>query len=76
MIIMKKVKAILEEELLNGVVVKKWEVIEVEKWLAEYLVRAYSNRRELVDGDSKEEKKVEEPVEEKKVEKKATKKSK
>ena len=68
---MKKVKAILEEELLNGVVVKKWEVIEVEKWLAEYLVRAYSNRRELVDGDSKEE-----PVEEKKVEKKATKKSK
>jgi len=75
MIVMKKVKAILEEELLNGVVVKKWEVIEVEKWLAEYLVRAYSNRRELVDGDSKEEK-VEEPVEEKKVEKKATKKSK
>jgi len=75
MIVMKKVKAILEEELLNWVVVKKWEVIEVEKWLAEYLVRAYSNRRELVDGDSKEEK-VEEPVEEKKVEKKATKKSK
>lgn len=71
MIIMKKVKAILEEELLNGVVVKKWEVIEVEKWLAEYLVRAYSNRRELVDGDSKEE-----LVEEKKVEKKTTKKSK
>lgn len=75
MIVMKKVKAILEEELLNGVVVKKWEVIEVEKWLAEYLVRAYSNRRELVDGDSKEEK-VEEPVEEKKVEKKTAKKSK
>lgn len=75
MIIMKKVKAILEEELLNGVVVKKWEVIEVEKWLAEYLVRAYSNRREIVEGDSKEEK-VEEPVEEKKVEKKTTKKSK
>lgn len=75
MIVMKKVKAILEEELLNGVVVKKWEVIEVEKWLAEYLVRAYSNRREIVEGDSKEEK-VEEPVEEKKVEKKTTKKSK
>lgn len=75
MIVMKKVKAILEEELLNGVVVKKWEVIEVEKWLAEYLVRAYSNRRELVDGDSKEEK-VEEPVEAKKVEKKTAKKSK
>lgn len=75
MIVMKKVKAILEEELLNGVVVKKWEVIEVEKWLAEYLVRAYSNRRELVDGDSKEEK-VEEPVEEKPVAKKTAKKSK
>lgn len=75
MIIMKKVKAILEEELLNGVVVKKWEVIEVEKWLAEYLVRAYSNRREFVEGDSKEEK-VEEPVEEKPVAKKTAKKSK
>lgn len=69
---MKKVKAILEEELLNGEVVKKGEVIEVEKWLADYLVRAYANHWQLVD--EKEEKA--EAVEEKKVEKKASKKSK
>lgn len=68
---MKKVKAILEDELLNGEVVKKWDVIEVEKWLAEYLVRAYSNRREIVDVEHDHEQ-----VEEKKVEKKTSKKSK
>ena len=70
MIIMKKVKAILEEELLNGEVVKKGETIEVEKWLAEYLLRAYPNHWELVEGEEKEE------VKEEKVEKKTSKKSK
>ena len=72
---MKKVKAILEEELLNGEVVKKGEVIEVEKWLADYLVRAYANHWQLVDEKEEKEEKAE-AVEEKKVEKKASKKSK
>ena len=56
----KKVRAILEDELVNGVVIKKWEVFETE--LADYLLNNYSNRRELVEEDEtkdevKEEKK-------------------
>ena len=45
----KKVRAILEDELVNGVVIKKWEVFETE--LADYLLNNYSNRRELVEED-------------------------
>lgn len=57
--IMKKVKAILEDELLNGEVVKKWSIVEVSKSLAEYLVRAYNNRWQIVEEDVKAEVKEE-----------------
>jgi hypothetical protein len=56
---MKKVKAILEDELLNGEVVKKWSIVEVSKSLAEYLVRAYNNRWQIVEEDVKAEVKEE-----------------
>lgn len=55
----KKVKAILEDELVDWQIIKKGEVFETP--LADYLLNAYSNRRELVEesekSDSKEEKK-------------------
>lgn len=65
----KKVRAILEDELVDWQIVKKWEVIETP--LADYLLNAYSNRRELVEEkesekDSKEEKKAEKKVSKKK----------
>lgn len=64
----KKVRAILEDELVDWQIVKKWEVIET--LLADYLLNAYWNHRELVEeNDSKEESK-----EEKKAEKKVSKK--
>ena len=47
----KKVRAILEDELVDWQIVKKWEVLETP--LADYLLNAYSNRRELVE-DEKE----------------------
>lgn len=67
----KKVRAILEDELVNGQTIKKWEVFETE--LADYLLNNYSNRRELVEEDSKEDSKKE-SKEEKKAEKKVSKK--
>lgn len=57
------VKAILDDELLNWIEIKKWTIYEVDDELWDYLLRAYWNRREEVK-------------EEEKVEKKATKKSK
>lgn len=63
----KKVRAILEDELVDWQIVKKWEVLETP--LADYLLNAYSNRRELVEDEkesSKEEKKAEKKVSKKK----------
>lgn len=68
----KKIRAILEDELLDWVVIKKWETIETN--IADYLLNRYPDRRELVEeNDSKEESK-EEKKEEKKAEKKVSKK--
>ena len=66
---MKKVKAILEDELVDWVEIKKWEKHEFDKSMAEYLLRAYWSHREEVQEEAKEEKK-----EEKKAEKKVSKK--
>lgn len=67
-IIIKKVKPILEDELVDWQIIKKGETFETP--LADYLLNAYWDRRELVeDKDSKEESK-----EEKKAEKKVSKK--
>ena len=60
----KKVRAILEDELVNGEIIKKWEIFETE--LADYLLFNYSNRRELVVEEEKEEKKAEKKVSKKK----------
>ena len=59
----KKVRAILEDELVDWQIVKKWEVIETP--LADYLLNAYWNHRELVEEsekDSKEEKADKKPA--------------
>lgn len=64
----KKVRPILEDELVDWQMIKKWETFETP--LADYLLNAYWNRRELVEEkDSKEESK-----EEKKADKKVAKK--
>lgn len=60
----KILKAVLEDELVDWTVIKKWEAHEFESSMAEYLLNAYSNRRELVE-ESKEEKKVEKKSEKK-----------
>jgi len=61
----KKVKAILEDELVDWVVIKKWEIFETP--LADYLLNNYSNHRQLVEEDeAKEEKKAEKKVSKKK----------
>ena len=67
----KKVKAILEDELVDWVLIKKWEVFETV--LADYLLSAYPNRRELVEEDESEE--IKEDVKEEKKSKKAWKKN-
>lgn len=63
------VKAILDDELLNWIEIKKWEVYEVSDDLWDYLLRAYWNRREKVEEEAEE--KIEE--EEIRVEKKSRK---
>ena len=69
-IIIKKVKPILEDELVDWQLIKKWETFETP--LADYLLNAYSNRRELVeekeskDDSEKEEKKADKKVAKKK----------
>ena len=64
----KKVRAILEDELVDWQIVKKWEVLETP--LADYLLNAYGNHRELVEESEKktdsEEKKAEKKVSKKK----------
>lgn len=69
----KKVRPILEDELVDWQIIKKWEVFETP--LADYLLNAYSNRRELVeDEEASTEEKKEAKKEEKKAEKKVSKK--
>lgn len=54
----KKLKAILEDELVNWVEIKKWDIVEFESDFADYLLKNYSNHRILVeDEEIKEEKK-------------------
>ena len=61
----KKVRPILEDELVDWQIVKKWEVFETP--LANYLLNAYWNRRELVEEDeSTDSKKAEKKVSKKK----------
>ena len=56
----KKLKAIVEDELVNWVEIKKWEIFEFESDFADYLLKNYSNHRILVneDEEEKEEKKT------------------
>lgn len=69
-IIIKKVKPILEDELVDWQIIKKGETFETP--LADYLLNAYWDRRELVeekeskDDSEKEEKKAEKKVSKKK----------
>ena len=64
----KKIRAILEDELVDWQIIKKWETFETN--IADYLLNRYPDRRELVEeNDSKEESK-----EEKKADKKVSKK--
>lgn len=61
----KKVRPILEDELVDWQIVKKWEVFETP--LANYLLNAYWNRRELVEeNESTDSKKAEKKVSKKK----------
>ena len=66
----KILKAVLEDELVDWVEIKKWEKHEFDVSMADYLLNAYSNHRELVEEsekeDSKEEKKAEKKVSKKK----------
>lgn len=54
----KKLKAILEDELINWVVIKKWEIYETDDDFANYLLNNYSNHRTLIENS--DEKKSEE----------------
>lgn len=61
----KTLKAILEDEMVDWVSVKKWDKHEFDVEMADYLLRAYSNHRELVEEsekDSKEEKADKKPA--------------
>ena len=55
----KILKAVLEDELVDWTVIKKWEAHEFDVSMADYLLNNYSNRRELVEEkeEAKEEKK-------------------
>lgn len=53
----KILKAVLEDELVDWVEIKKGEEHEFDVSMADYLLNNYSNRRELVE--EKEEKKEE-----------------
>lgn len=52
----KILKAILEDELVDWVEIKKWEKHEFDESMADYLLRAYWNHREEVQEEAKEEK--------------------
>ena len=64
-IIIKKVKPILEDELVDWQTIKKGETFETP--LADYLLNAYPDRRELVEESEKDSKeKAEKKVSKKK----------
>ena len=50
-----KVKAILDNEIIDWVEVKKGKITEVDDLLWDYLLRAYKDRREKVEDDEKDE---------------------
>lgn len=56
----KILKAILEDELVDWVEIKKWEKHEFDESMADYLLKAYWNRREEVKEEEKHEEKKEE----------------
>lgn len=65
----KILKAVLEDELVDWVEIKRWEKHEFDVSMADYLLNAYSNHRELVEEsekDSKKEEKAEKKVSKKK----------
>lgn len=67
----KILKAVLEDELVDWVEIKKWEKHEFDVSMANYLLNAYSNHRELVEeAESKDDSEKEEKKAEKKVSKK------
>lgn len=55
----KTLKAVLEDELVDWVEIKKWEKHEFDVSMADYLLNAYSNHRELVEESEKDSKKEE-----------------
>lgn len=75
-----RVKAILDNELLNWIEIEKDTITEVDDLLWDYLLRAYWDRWEKVEDDEvedeKEDKDENDEVEDEKEEKKTAKKTK
>ena len=69
----KKLEAILEDELVNWVEIKKWEIFETDSDFADYLLNNYSRHWKLVL-ESSDDEKSEEAEEKKAVVKKTAKK--
>ena len=69
----KKLEAILEDELVNWVEIKKWEIFETDSDFADYLLNNYSRHWKLV-WESSDDEKSEESEEKKAVVKKTAKK--
>lgn len=69
----KKLEAILEDELVNWVEIKKWEIFETDSDFADYLLNNYSRHWKLV-WESSDDEKSEEAEEKKAVVKKTAKK--
>lgn len=70
----KKLEAILEDELVNWVEIKKWEIFETDSDFADYLLNNYSRHWKLVWESSDDDEKSEEAEEKKAVVKKTAKK--
>ena len=49
-----KVKAILDNEIIDWIEVKKWAITEVDDLLWDYLLRAYTDRWEKVEEDDQQ----------------------
>lgn len=67
----KILKAILEDEMVDWVSVKKWDKHEFDVEMADYLLRAYSNHRESVEESEKDSKESKEEKADKKPAKKS-----
>ena len=70
-----KVKAILDNEIIDWIEVKKWAITEVDDLLWDYLLRAYKDRREKAEEDEETEE-IEETEDEEEIEVKPTRKKK